>query len=138
MSTGWDGTTGSTAGNVACVEEKPQVEPNIVNAMTWKQNPQNPGSSKPIKGSGKQMDKKRKRDSKEDLGSDGDEMEYTSRSKEKERAVSFGDFHLFLLLYFFLSRSTLLTINLLQLHGSIVVLDVPWLVPYTCCVNLFT
>ena len=39
--------------------------------------------------------------------------------------VSFGDFHLLLLPYFFLSRSTLLTINLLQLHGSIVVLDAP-------------
>ena len=53
-------------------------------------------------------------------------------------SVSFGDFHLFLLLYFILSRSTLLTINLLQLHSSIVVLDVPWLVPYTCCLHLFT
>ena len=39
--------------------------------------------------------------------------------------VSFGDFHLFLLSYFFLSRSTLLTINLLQLHSSIVALDAP-------------
>ena len=39
--------------------------------------------------------------------------------------VSFGDFHLFLLPYFILSRSTLLTINLLQLHSSIVALDAP-------------
>ena len=44
-------------------------------------------------------------------------------SVDNDACVSFGDFHLFLLLYFILSRSTLLTINLLQLHSSIVVLD---------------
>ena len=39
--------------------------------------------------------------------------------------VSFGDFHLFLLSYFLILMSTLLTINLLQLHSSIVALDAP-------------
>ena len=59
-------------------------------------------------------------------------------TKQREKTVSFCDFHLFLLLYFFLSRSTLLDINLLQLYSSIVVLDAPWLVPHTCYLHLFT
>ena len=46
--------------------------------------------------------------------------------------VSFGDFHRLLLLYFILSRSTIHIINLLKLHSSIVVLDAPWPVLYTC------
>ena len=58
------------------------------------------------------------------------------KMEKKNSLVSFGDFHLFLLSYFFLPRSTLLTINLLQLHSSIVALvrhDLfPTFVVYIC------